>query len=41
MTTPWNVEIAERRKNHFHYMRIMLYNGWGEQVARFKFKSWK
>lgn len=41
MTTPWDIEIAQRKNNHYHYMRAILFNGYGEMIVRFKFKSWK
>jgi hypothetical protein len=37
----WNVEIVQRQRPHWHYMRTVLHNGYGEPVARFKFRSWK
>lgn len=41
MTTPWNIEIVERKNNRYHYMRATLFNAYGEMIVRFKFKSWK
>lgn len=46
MNTPFNIETVERSidkdgKHHFIYMRLTQYNGWGEMVARWRFKSWK
>jgi hypothetical protein len=37
----YNIEVVERRNNHYHYMRLIGFNSYGEMVCRFKFKTWK
>lgn len=37
----YNVLIAQRKNGHYHYMRVVAYNTWGEPVCKWKQKSWK
>ena len=37
----YNVETVERRGSSFHYMRVSVFNSWGEIICKWRFKKWK
>lgn len=37
----FSVESVQRKGLHFHYMKVALYDSYGQIKAYIKFKSWK